>query len=106
DQLYVPNLQIFQSDEEVSKISLIKLLAIWMIHFTNVKKPHKLKEIQERILELELFSNDRNRTLLNEIFESTKQNNQQLVQEIIDKLLFELFGLEEKEINLLIEKYY
>jgi len=106
DQLYVPNLQLFQSDEEVFKISLIKLLAIWMIHFTNVKKPHKLKEIQERILELELFSNDRNRSLLNEIFESTKQNNQQLVQEIIDKLLFELFGLEEKEINLLIEKYY
>ncbi len=106
DQLYVPNVQIFQSDEEASKISLIKLLAIWMIKFTNIKKPQKLKEIKEKILELELFSNDRNRILLNKIFESTEQNNQQLVQEIIDKLLFELFGLEEKEIDFLIEKYY
>jgi adenine-specific DNA-methyltransferase len=106
DQLCVPNLQIFQSDEEVSKISLIKLLAMWMIQFTNFEEPHNLKEIKERILELGLFSKDRNRTLLNEIFESTEQNNQQLVQEIIDKLLFELFDLEEKEIDLLIEKYY
>ena len=97
---------MFQSDEEGSKITLIKLLAIWMIQFTNIKKPQKLKEIKEKILELELFSNDRNRILLNKIFESTEQNNQQLVQEIIDKLLFELFGLEEKEIDFLIEKYY
>lgn len=106
DQLYVPNLQIFQSDEDISKMSLIKLLAMWMIQVTNFENPHKLKEIKEKILELELFSNDRNRPLLNEIFESTEQNNQQLVQKIIDKLLFELFGLEEKEIDLLIEKYY
>jgi len=106
DQLYIPNLQIFQSEEEVSKISLIKLLAIWMIQFTNFEEPHNLKEIKEKILELELFSNDKNRKLLNEIFKFIEQNNQQSVQEIIDKLLFELFGLEEKEIDLLIEKYY
>lgn len=106
DQLYVPNLQRFQSDEAISKISLIKLLAMWMIQFTNIKNPHNLKEIKEKILKLKLFSNDKNRKLLNEIFKSIEQNNQQSVQEIIDKLLFELFGLEEKEIDLLIEKYY
>ena len=106
DQLYIPNLQIFQSAEKVSKISLIKLLAKWMIQFSNVKKSNEFKEIKEKILELEIFSNDENRTLLNEIFEFTEQNNQQLVQEIIDKLLFELFDLEEKEIDYLTKKYY
>jgi len=106
DQLYIPNLKIFQSEEEVSKISLIKLLAVWMIRFTNLKKNHKLKGILEKILGLELFSKGRNMNLLNKIFKSIEQNNQQLVQEIIDKLLFELFDLVEEEIDLLIEKYY
>ena len=106
DQLYVPNLQGFQSDEEVSKMSLIKLLAMWIIQFTNIKNPHKLKEIKEKILELKLFLNDENEKLLDEIFKVIEKNNQQSVQEIIDNLLFELFGLEETEIDLLIEKYY
>ncbi len=79
---------------------------MWMIQFTNFEEPHNLKEIKEKILKLKLFSNDKNRKLLNEIFKFIEQNNQQSVQEIIDKLLFELFGLEEKEIDLLIEKYY
>lgn len=106
DQLYVPNLQRFQSDEDFSKMSLIKLLAMWMIQFTNFEEPHNLKEIKEKILKLKLFSNDKNRKLLNKISKFIEQNNQQSVQKIIDKLLFELFGLEEKEIDLLIEKYY
>ncbi|MFX1556156.1 MAG: Eco57I restriction-modification methylase domain-containing protein [Promethearchaeota archaeon] len=100
--LMIPNLELFKAKKERSIISLIKLLSLWLIQFNLSNEFKALENSNNEILALNTFSkyND------NSISVALKERDQEQVKKSIDKLLFRLFKLDEKEIVYLMKKYY
>lgn len=100
--LLIPNLELIHSKKDLSIISLIKLLSLWLIQFNISNDLDILDNLNNEIRTLDFFSyyND------NEILVALKEKDQIQIKEFIDILLFRLFKLDHEEIDYLMKKYY
>ncbi|MFW9781694.1 MAG: Eco57I restriction-modification methylase domain-containing protein [Candidatus Heimdallarchaeota archaeon] len=101
DELLVPNLDLFQSYNQKSLMSLISTLTEYLTEF-NVLNQLKLNKFKQKIHQLELLRLKKYRKVLDFI----EHKNIKQIQKFIDLLLFELFDLDEKELDYLITTYY
>ena len=104
--LPVPNVEKFRSKKNLPILSLIKFLSDYLIRINQSKLKAKLEDFKKRIINLDYFSDANKGSLLLNILSAMKSYDISFFQEIIDKLLLNLFDLDEKYIDLLLDTYY
>ncbi len=102
EHLPIPNLKKFQTNRKCWIIDLVKTLTSFLINITNKKLP-------------KIIGNDIHKELIHDICSPLKNGQLKIkvmkalettIKKIIDKLFFELFDLDECEINELLKEYY
>ena len=101
--LPIPDLEKFQSKNDISILALIKLISEYLIRINQSKIKIKTDDFKKKLNNLDFFSNARNEELLLNILSAIKSYENYKILEIIDNLLFRFFKLDEKNINHLIE---
>ncbi|MFX1499098.1 MAG: TaqI-like C-terminal specificity domain-containing protein, partial [Promethearchaeota archaeon] len=101
DDLMVPNLDLFKSDKQKLLINLIISLTKYLTEINDLNEI-KLDKYKQEIQKLELSKDKKYIKVLDAI----NQNNTKEIQKVIDLLFFDLFNLEEKELDYLINTYY
>lgn len=101
DDLIVPNLALFKSDKQKSIITLITILTKFLTENNNLNEV-KLDEYKKNVQKLELSQTKKYIKVLDVI----EQNSTYQIQKFIDLLFFDLFNLDEKELDYLIKTYY
>ncbi|MFX0187373.1 MAG: Eco57I restriction-modification methylase domain-containing protein [Candidatus Hodarchaeota archaeon] len=104
--LPIPNLEKFQSAEDLAIISLIRFLISWLIELHCSSKKHNLNNFSLKLKNLRYFSIFNQIDLMADIKVALKYNDEDFIQKIIDELFFQLFKLNIEEINYLLNKYY
>ncbi|MFX1393859.1 MAG: Eco57I restriction-modification methylase domain-containing protein [Promethearchaeota archaeon] len=104
--LPVPNLNIFNSEKELAILSLIKTLTVWLVKYNCSLNKIYSNSIKKNISRLNYFSKFNQNNLLSEILLAIENHNEIFIQNIINLLFFQLFGLKEESIDYLINKYY
>ena len=104
--LPIPNLEKFQSEEDLAILSIIKFLISWLIELHRSSEKHNLNNLTLKLNNLRFFSIFNQIDLMADIKVALESNNKDFIQKIIDELFFQLFELNKEEINYLINKYY
>ncbi|MFW9879978.1 MAG: hypothetical protein ACFFG0_43445, partial [Candidatus Thorarchaeota archaeon] len=104
--LPIPNIEKFNSMKKNSIIELIKLLTSYLIKITNSKCEINSVDLNNIIMNLTKSSYLKNEARKLKIIRALKNKNQNFIHHILDKLFFQLFDLNEKEVDSLIKKYY
>jgi len=105
DDLMIPNLVLFKSKKQQSMITLIKALTEYIIEGKDLNQ-ERLNDFQQRIQKNYLFHANKYSGLLKYILSAVTNHDIKSLQNSIDFFLFELFDLDEKEVDYLINKYY
>jgi hypothetical protein len=104
--LPMPNLKNFQTNEKCTIIDLIKSLTFLLINTTDDKLS---KDIGNKPYQ-KLISNNfyplKNDQLNLKVMNALENHDENSIKNTIDKLFFELFNLDECEINELLKEYY
>ncbi|MFW9951268.1 MAG: hypothetical protein ACFFKA_14205, partial [Candidatus Thorarchaeota archaeon] len=103
ENLPVPNLAQFQGINEKHIISLIKLLLVLTIKMQNKENLDDFTNIES---ELKIYEKLLEEILINQIKTSIKELDLTKIRKVIDILLFELFHVEQKQIDAIENKYY
>jgi hypothetical protein len=101
--LPLPNLNQFHGITDRNTINLIKSLTRLIIKEQNSEI---LNNFTDLIVELEQFGKFLKEDTLSQLKVSIKDLNVNLIRKIIDSLFFQLFHIEEKQIDDLVKKYY
>ena len=104
--LPIPNLEKFQSEEDLAILSLIKFLISWLIELHRSSEKHNLNNLTLKLNHLRFFSIFKRIDLIADIKVALEHNNKDFIQKIIDELFFQLFELNEEEIDYLLNEYY
>jgi adenine-specific DNA-methyltransferase len=104
--LPIPNLEKFQSEEDLAILSLIKFLISWLIELHRSSEKYNLNNLTLKLNNLRFFSIFNQIDLLADIKVALEYNNKDFIQKIIDNLFFQLFELNKEEIDCLLNKYY
>ena len=104
DELPILNIDNFNSKNQIALISFIKFLSKCLINFCSIDTD--FEKIENELKVLEYFSFFNQKEFCEQIFNLIKFKNFIVIQEIIDKLFFQLLNLDERAISRLIEKYY
>ncbi|MFX1379427.1 MAG: Eco57I restriction-modification methylase domain-containing protein [Promethearchaeota archaeon] len=94
--LPIPNLENFRNKNKIEIIKLIKILTNFM---TNNNLDY------ENLVSSLLNQNNTNK-LKNKIIEAMKYKKYNFIKECIDKLFFQLFDINQSELDFLLKKYY
>ncbi|MHA1292087.1 MAG: Eco57I restriction-modification methylase domain-containing protein [Promethearchaeota archaeon] len=106
DNLPIPNLNLFTSEEKRTKIILIKKLASIQMKLTSSKNNNNFKDVLKQLVKVNnIFVSDLN-IQLSEVINAIENRNQIFIQNIIDSLFLQLFDITKEEIELLLKKYY
>jgi hypothetical protein len=100
----LPNLNTFNSEKDQALVGLIIFLASWLVDYSNNKINQN--EFLTTISSMSYFSYFNQNDLLSIILTALERNNNNMIQRIIDKLFFQLFALNEDNIDFLLNKYY
>ena len=100
----LPNLNTFNSEKDQALLGLIIFLASWLVDYSNNKINQN--EFLTTISSMSYFSYFNQNDLLSTILTALERNNNNMIQRIIDKLFFQLFALNEDNIDFLLNKYY
>ena len=100
----LPNLNTFNSEKEQALVGLIIFLASWLVDYSNNKINQN--EFLTTISSMSYFSYSNQNDLLSAVTTAIKRNDNSAIQNIIDKLFFQLFPLNEDKIDSLLNKYY
>ncbi|MHA1986570.1 MAG: Eco57I restriction-modification methylase domain-containing protein [Promethearchaeota archaeon] len=103
--LPMPNLKNFKSKEKREIIDLIKALTSLLVNTLDDNLPKNIRDLCLSNLIPENFSYLINRIKLKTNNGLEKENNN-MIQEIIDRLFFILFNLKKNEVNKLLKEYY
>jgi adenine-specific DNA-methyltransferase len=104
--LPMPNLNYFKNDEKSSTLELIKTLTNTLVK-NNGEKSIKSKDIAvKKILKSNFFKYHKNSKLREKVINVLSNKEKLDIRMIIDQLLFQLFDLNETEINKLLKNYY
>ncbi len=104
--LPIPNMEKFQSEEDLAILSVIKFLISCLIELDRSSEQHNLNHLILKLNNLRFFSIFNQIDLMADIKVALEYNNKDFIQKIIDKLFFQLFELNEEEIDYLLKKYY
>lgn len=106
DELPIPNMSAFQSEEDRLIVRLITILSSFLIELNNPASIMAIGGLKSKLLEKEDHMNVFKDDLFPSLYSAIKRKDANFVQKIIDDLIFQLFDLREKEIDYLINKYY
>jgi adenine-specific DNA-methyltransferase len=106
DTLPIPDLCKFQSEQSQELISFIQSLSSFLIKLTNSEN-QIISESKKAIFSnlLHRYKEVSNNSYIQN-FSSQQEINIKCILKIIDNLFFQLFNLDEEEIDYLITKYY
>jgi len=104
--LPIPNINKFRSEKALFNIELIKLLAGWLIELNNFNNRNTISLLMQKFIHIRDTHYFKNKELLEEIEEALNSDNINALKRVIDILFFQLFNLDEKRIDFLIQKYY
>ncbi|MFX0070507.1 MAG: Eco57I restriction-modification methylase domain-containing protein [Candidatus Hermodarchaeota archaeon] len=104
NEIPIPNLDKFKSNEKTSILSLIRILSSYLIKNMNSYESIELDELRS---DLKSYSSLFDKVeILDKLIPALENRNVTFIQKVIDLLLFQLFDLKENTIDYLIKKYY
>ena len=104
--LPIPYLNNFNSEKDISNISLIKFLVKSRIEISRLSNNLNFNKLKDGLTSLDYFSYFDQPELKHEIISALGNLDDQFFKKTIDNLFFQLFNLKEEEIDYLINKYY
>jgi len=106
DELPIPGINAFQSEQERLIIGLVSILSSFLIELNTTKSNATTKGFKSRLREFEDDTNFLKDDLFHSLQVALERKDENFIQKVIDSLMFQLFNLREKEIDSLINKYY
>lgn len=104
--LPIPNTKNFNSEEKENIVKLIKILTSYLIKNQISNQNHSVERTYQKLDTLKIFYSLGNSQFRSRLIHAIENYNKDFIQTTLDKLIFQLFDLDENNIDYLLEKYY
>ncbi|MFW9784321.1 MAG: Eco57I restriction-modification methylase domain-containing protein [Candidatus Heimdallarchaeota archaeon] len=104
--LPIPNYETFKEKRETEIITLIKELTSYLINNTLSDHTNNIGRALQNLTSRDYINISDDTKFKLKIVEAIEQSNEEFIKNSIDTLFFELFQLNENEINNLLNEYY
>jgi hypothetical protein len=102
----LPVFDKFKSKEKRSIIELIQLLTKWLVYSANSFKQSEIYKFSIQLESIRYFSTDENLSSKERIIKAMNDKEDEIIQEFINTLFYQLFDLDGNRIDYLMKEYY
>ncbi|UCD01601.1 MAG: N-6 DNA methylase [Promethearchaeota archaeon] len=104
--LPIPHLSNFENKEKKVIIELIKSFSNYLIISSGDCFNKNMKNSIKKIITSDYYNSPKNLGLKEKVVRALKNRDRNFIKTTIDQLFFQLFGLDENEVNRLLNEYY